>query len=335
MTGADVSGADVSAGAGRLLAVDLGGTRVKAALVRPATAGRPASVETTVVEPTPTSGAGAALELVARLGHRLAAGPAWTGVALCVPGLVAEDGRVLALPGKLAGITGIDLVGYLTETFAAPAFVCNDAIAYGVGEASCGAGAGRRRVVVVTIGTGVGVAVLEDGRPVTRGPLGGGILGGQIPIGDPAEDRADAGPGAARDTNGQPGTIEALCAAGQIVACARAAGADYPDVAAVWQAYHDGVPAAVAGVATYRRRLATALVALAQAHAPEAVVVGGGPVSTASPLFDGLADAVTGRLWPGHALEVLPAALGDAAALLGLAALHPAGDPAACPAVRG
>ncbi|MHB8340170.1 MAG: ROK family protein, partial [Mycobacteriales bacterium] len=316
-----------TAGPGRLLAVDLGGTRVKAAAIWPAAAGRPASVHTSANRPTPTSGATAALQVVADLGHHLAGGHPWNGVALCVPGLVAEDGRVLALPGKLAGITEVDLTSYLGEEFAAPAFVCNDAIAYGVGEASCGAGSDYSRVVVVTIGTGVGVSVLEDGLPVTRGPLGGGILSGQIPISDLAgSDLADGG--AARDSNGQAGTIEALCAASQIVACCLAAGGDYQQVEQVWQAYRDGAPTALAGVAVYRHRLAQALVALAQAHAPSAVVLGGGPINADCPLFDGLAEAVTSRLWPGHQLAVRPATLGDAAALLGLAQLHAAAHPA-------
>lgn len=101
-------------------------------------------------------------------------------VALCVPGVV-DAGRVVALPDKLGGLVGADLCDVLGVPVRV---VVNDAIAFGIGEAVHGAGAGAGRVLAVTLGTGVGVAVVEDGRPLGRGPLGAGLLGGQLPLGD-------------------------------------------------------------------------------------------------------------------------------------------------------
>lgn len=293
-----------------VLAFDLGGTRLKAGLVDPAAA----RVLRRRVEPSPP-GAAEALALVARVGRELAAGDDVDAVGLCVPGLVDGSGRVVALPGKLDGIVGLDLVGCLQAAFAVPAAVVNDAIAFGLGETRVGAGAGAARVVVVTIGTGVGVGVFEHGVPLGRGPLGGGLLGGQIPV---FED-----PHGPVDTNGRTGTIEARCAAARIAEAAQRSGFACSDAAAVFAAAAD--PRAAAAIAVYRRDLARALVALAHAHAPDCIVLGGGPMVAGNPVVDGLEAMVNADLWPGYRVAVRLAACGDDAGLLGVAALAAAG----------
>lgn len=281
------------------LAFDLGGTRLKAGLV--ADDGRVGNVMT---EPTPAAREVAAL--LDEVGTKLLDGGTADGVGLCVPGLVSE-GRVRALPGKLDGIVGVDLQGMLEQRFAARAVVVNDAIAYAIGEAAVGAGRGTARAVVVTLGTGVGVGVIEDGRPLGSGELGGGLLGGAIPIGEGGE-----------DTSGRGGTIEALCRATRLLELADGAYEAVPDL---YRAHHDGEQAAVTAVARFRVDLARALVALAHAHAPEVIVVGGGPATPGAPIFEGLHALVAASLFEGFEVAILPAALGDAAALAGLAAL--------------
>ena len=245
------------------LAVDLGGTRLKAARM---------------AEGEPVD-----LQVVEHGGRWLAAlREAVTAdeLLLCVPGLV-HDGRVVSLPGKLPGIENADLAELLGARI--PVLV-NDAIAYGIGEAVHGAGAGSARVLVMTLGTGVGVAVVEDGEPLGRGALGGGVLGGQLPL------EGAAG----TDTAGRSGTIEAFCRADAL-------------------AEH--------GIERYRADLVRALTALCLAHAPDCVVVGGGGAA-APRLLDGVAEAVRRGLWPGQSVEVRAGSLGDAAALVGLAHLH-------------
>ena len=287
----------------RVLAFDVGATRLKAATVDDGNVGE------VTTRPTRDLSGPAVVELLVTTATELAASEGVGAVGVAVPGIV-DDGKVISLAGKFEGLVGNDLAATMTAAMGAPTVVVNDAVAAAVGEAVAGAGVGHQRVVMMTIGTGVGTAVVEDGRPLGTGPWGAGLMGGQIPIGD-----AGQGP---VDTSGHRGTIEALCAADRLLD-AELGLTSVPDLLAAWERREIG---AAAVVASYRRSLELALLALAQAHAPSVIVVGGGPLSTATGwLLDGMTEAVSSRLWAGHELVVVPAALGDAAALAGVAAL--------------
>ncbi len=294
----------MAATASGVLAFDLGGTRLKAGIV---VGGAVVDRDTRAVPPDFAG----AWQVLLETGLRLAASHAFDAVGLCVPGIV-EHGRIISLPGKLAGSVGIDLGERLGETWERPVRVCNDAIAYGVGEATEGAGRGASRVVVVTIGTGVGVCVVEQGQPLGGGPWGGGILGGQIPIGLSGD---------GRDTSGREGTIEAGCAAVRLLDLARAAGSGHDSIEALYRAHAAGDASAAAAVDAYRLTLARALVALAHAHTPQRIVLGGGPMTRDNPVFPGLIEAIAPQLWSGYGVELALAEMGDAAALVGLARL--------------
>lgn len=285
-----------------IVALDLGGTRLKAGLVRAGTA----EVLARDVRPSAGLDVDGTLSLLRETVHGLAPEGA-SGIGLAVPGSV-EGTTITSLPGKFPGIEGRDLRDALGLDV--PMVVVNDAVAYAIGEARHGSGRGAGRVVVVTIGTGVGVCVIEDGLPLGAGTHGGGVLGGQIPIGDPGR-----GP---VDTSGRRGTIEARCGVAALLSYAAEAGAERADPAAVYTAAREGVAGAVAATETYRGWLARAIVALAHAHAPEVLVLGGGPVDPEAPWLEGLDELVGPRLWRGYAPRLRTATLGDDAALVGL-----------------
>lgn len=297
-----------------MLAFDVGGTRIKAGLVH---AGSPEVIEVRTADVGPTFGE--TLKIVRVLGREIIDGRSLEGVGLCLPGLVDERGVVISLPGKLEGVVGFDLPGFLTTEFHRNWVVVNDAVAYAIGEAAAGAGAGMGRVVVMTIGTGVGVLVVEGGHPVGGGPLGGGLLGGHIPI----SERADG----LLDTNRRPDTIEALCSARRIVDYSNEAGGSFSSVEGVYEALDRRDPAALRGIEVFKEHLVRALVALAHAHAPAAIVVGGGPITDATPLLSGLEELVDERLFGSYRVEIKRAQLGDAAGLIGLARLLEQGPP--------
>ncbi len=288
----------------RLAVLDLGGTRLKAGLLEDGAA------EPTRIVAVPHDGTmRGALDLVELVLDQLTP-DGCDAVGMGVPGLVDDDGQVLSLPGKLAGATTTDLRARLQQRTRGPVRIVNDAVAAALGEAEHGAGRGYRRVMVVTLGTGVGTAVVEGGRPLGAGALGGGLCGGGVPI---------PGSGGGVDSAGRRGTFEARCSAAALLAAVVDAGCPADDVAAAWMLFVAGDPAAVRGVSTYREDLIAGLVALACAHAPDVLVVGGGAARPA--LLDGAESAVRARLFPGQSLDVRLTELGDAAALVGLGSL--------------
>lgn len=298
-------------GRDRVLAFDVGGTRLKAGIID----ANDGTVMSLRVEETGGARADEVLAAVARVGHDLSADEECGAVGLCVPGLVAPEGKVLSLPGKLEGMVNMDIAAFLISEFGGPAVVViNDAIAHGVGEAAFGAGKDYARVVAMIVGTGVGVAVVQDGVPVTTGPLGGGILGGHIPI----SERVD-GPA---DSNGRSDTIEALCCAQRLVDYANQSGARAGSTRDVYEAWALGRREATRGIELYREHLTRAVVALAHAHAPDAIVIGGGLMIADSPIAQGIEDSVNERLFGSYEVAVRTARLGDSAALCGLACLH-------------
>jgi glucokinase len=286
-----------------ILAFDMGGTRLKAGVVS-AENGNVSAFDSVEVG----GDLDRALAALTEMGRGLTKENSCSCVGLCVPGLVDETGVVVSLPGKFDGIEGFDLRGFLRREFDLSPVVVNDAVAYGSGEAAFGAGREYAQVVVVTIGTGVGVTVLQNGKPFTKGVFGGGILGGQIPMSE-ATDGLD-------DTSGRPDTIEALCRADRIVDFA---GGSFSTVPQVYEAHSGGDTAAVNGIETYRRHLVRALVGLAHAHAPEAIVLGGGPMNVGNPIVPGLEETVNSRLFGTYRVAIRLAELGDSAALVGLA----------------
>lgn len=296
---------------GRILAFDLGGTRLKAGAVNVADG----NVESLRTEDVAGALEGA-LALLSDFGHAILKDKECVGAAMCVPGLVGEDGIIVSLPGKLDGIEGLDLPGFLESKFDLPAIVVNDAIAYGSGEAFYGAGKGFGRCVIVTIGTGVGVTVLEKARPMATGIFGGGILGGQIPISERTSGHAD--------TSGQHDTIEALCCAARIVDYCNDEGGSYKSVPEVYEGFENNEIAALAGIKTYQNHLARALVALAHAHTPDVIVLGGGPMTKDNPILPGALEMTNARLFGTYRTTLAVAALGDSAALSGLARIHSA-----------
>ena len=288
-----------------VLAFDLGSTRLKASLVTDLSAGP------VTVEPSEGCTGAEAVALPIATGRAIAGGARVDAVGMAAPGLV-DDGRVVALPGKFAGLTDVDLAAELGRALSAPVFVLNDAFAAALGEALVGAGRGHDRMAMVTIGTGVGTAVIEAGAPLGRGALGGAQVAGQMPLNFASEHV---------DTNGRSDTIEAALAAPRLLALADSRNVAVESLVTLAELVRTGDDAAVELVGVYRADLVTACIALIHAYTPSALVIGGGPVSgDARWLLAGVQEAVSARLWPGVSCVIKTAELGDAAALVGVAA---------------
>ena len=140
-----------------LLAVDLGGTRLRVAVFK----GRGDIVHKSVV-PTPSDRPAALTDAMA---DALAAGgvPA-RGAVVGAPGPVAyRSGEILRL-ANLPAWEGRVSAGRLADALDLPVLLANDADLGALGEHRFGAGTGTQDMLYVTASTGVGAGVILGGR---------------------------------------------------------------------------------------------------------------------------------------------------------------------------
>ncbi|MCX6955170.1 MAG: ROK family protein [Verrucomicrobia bacterium] len=285
--------------------IDLGGTNLKAVAVSGdgtvlQRASRATDDGTAGVDDWTT----AARATIGEFAERQGAGPGAVGV--CAPGLAAADGRSIAhLPGKLAGLTGIDWTRALGREAGVP--VLNDAHAAILGEAWIGAAKGRRHVVMLTLGTGVGGAVISDGR-LLRGAIGrAGHIG-----------HMSLDPEGAVSITGMPGAIEVMI--GDCSVAARTEGR-FSNTAALVVAHRAGDAGATRVWLKSVRALACAVGSCINLFDPEVVVIGGGIVQAGDALFLPLETELARVEWRpgGHRVPVAVAALGEWARAIGAA----------------
>lgn len=292
-----------------VLAVDLGGTRTRAALVGPDGALLVVRAEPTVLDPErPTGVVALAADVLGR-----AEGAGATAVERAV---VAVPGRVDHRRGALGTAANIPpaWMRWLTEErlsadLGLPVRLANDADCAAVGEAYFGAGRGAADVVYLTVSTGVGAGAVLGGRVVAGARSG-------LEVGHTIIDRvAYRAAGACTVEGLGSGTAmnRAAAAAGLMAEGAevvRRAAASDPVAAAVW--------------ATVVEAVGIAVVNLVWMLSPEVVVLGGGVGRNNPALLDGVRAALDRAGPPAldPPVRVVAASLGDHSALAGAAAWH-------------
>jgi polyphosphate glucokinase len=143
------------------LAIDIGGTHVKASVLDAAGAMIAAPVRVrTHRDPSPKG----VLQEISDLAVRL---PRFDRISVGFPGYV-KAGRVMSAPNLGTALwQGVRLDQVLAKKFKKPARVLNDADVQGFGVIS-----GRGLVCVLTLGTGIGSSLFEEGRLLPHLELG-------------------------------------------------------------------------------------------------------------------------------------------------------------------
>ncbi|WP_027134869.1 ROK family protein [Geminicoccus roseus] len=305
-----------------VIAVDLGGTSLRAALAGPDGQLGPIRRTRTDARGGPESVVAQIAALVAEV---CAAGndPEVLGVGLASPGpLDPFTGTVFTLP-TFQGWHNVPLRDLVARATGLPVTLENDAASAAMGEWRFGAGRGVDSLVYVTVSTGIGGGVILDGR-LLHGRMGmAGHVGHMI-----------LEPDGPRCGCGNRGCWEALAsgtALGRIVREQLAAGAPSSMQAIagrpvtaedVVTAARAGDPLGVALLAAEARYLGIGIVSLLHLFSPERVILGGG-VSTALDLMaPGIAAEIAERaMAPFRSVPVVAAALGGNVGLAGAAAM--------------
>ncbi|MFC6595073.1 ROK family protein [Kitasatospora paranensis] len=296
-------------------AVDLGGTKIAAALVD-----GDGALVARAQRPTP---ARADAETVARAVldtvDELAAHPRWAEAAALGIGSAGpvDTAAGTVSPVNIASWRGFPLVGRVAGHPAVdvPVTLIGDGVAIAEAEAWRGAAAGYRNALCMVVSTGVGGGLVLDGA-VRPGPTGNAGHIGHISV----------------DLDGAPcpcgsrGCVEILASGTAIARYAREHGWRAPDgdttAAAVAAGAAAGEAVPLAAFDRSARALAAGIAATATLVELEAVVIGGGVAQAGPLLFEPLARhlATYAALPFAQGIQVHRAVLGTDAGLVGAAA---------------
>jgi glucokinase len=289
-----------------VVAVDVGGTTIKAALVTEDGALRQLRRRPTRAE----HGADAVVETVVGVAGELAEaagadGLRPRGIGLVVPGVVDEPAGVAVWAANL-DFRDLPLAGRVAQRLRLPAVLGHDMRAGGVAEARLGAGRGARHVLFMAVGTGIAAAQVVDGQAVAGAHGAAGELGHVVVL-----------PGGPACGCGGRGCLEAVASAAAIGRRYAELAGEPRDAAGVAAALATGDPTAARVWREAVGALADGLVTAQALIDPEVVVVGGGLAEAGEALLAPLRTAVKERLTFHREPRLVRAALGDRAGCAG------------------
>ena len=311
-----------------VLALDLGASRIRAAVVRPdGTLAARADGPTRLAE-GPAVVVGDSIALLRRV---LADAPddlatAVTSIGISAPGPVDPfRGRLVEPPNMGPAFRDAAFAEPIAAALDREAWLDRDTHVALLGELGFGAAKGARHALYITISTGLGGAILSDGRLVTgpdgvAGELGHLVVDLDGPTCNCGErghlEAFSSGVAIARAARE---AVEQGSAPGLSAAAERQAPAPLTarDIAALEEA---GDRDAAAIMATARDAFAAAMVSFVDLFAPELIVIGGSLArGQGDRWLDPAREAVRTRAFrvPAARVRIVPAALGDDVGLVG------------------
>ena len=293
---------------GRHLGLDLGGTNIKWVVVEH-DGGDWRVLDRDQVATPAADGPGAVVGRLASVGvEAVAKWPGVTSAGIGVPGLYDPvSGTTRMLPNVPGTWAGRPVAGPVGAALGLPAFLINDARAFGLAELRLGAGRGASSMIGLTLGTGVGGVIAIDGR-VHQGHDGtGGEIGHQT-----------IDPGGPLCGCGNRGCLEAFARADRIAAACGTATVEE----AVARA-RAGDARAAGGIARVARYLGIGIANAVVLITPDTVVIGGGISAAADLLFEPIRAELHRRvkITSLDDVELVAAQLGTWAGAIG-AAVH-------------
>ncbi len=304
-----------------IIAVDLGGTRIRAARLNQ-------NLDIEMREETLTEVERGLDDTLERFKNMVRAvwptdGTKVTGIGVSSPGPLNPITGVIVAPPNLTGWHNVPLGDILHETFGVPVYVGNDANVAGLAETVMGAAQGYRHVIFMTVSTGIGGGVIIDGK-MLLGKTGLGAEVGHIIIQSSPEpfrlEQETAGPALAlkakaRIDAGEQSLIKDMVK-GDL---------DQISGATVGRAAKSGDALALEIVREAGRVLGLGMVSILHLFNPEIMVFGGSVSDNLGELLLGpMREAIhkyciDASYWQD--LRIVPAALGENVSIFGAAAL--------------
>lgn len=301
-----------------VVAVDLGGTRMKCGLV---TADGDAVHRET--RPTPRRDGGdavldAMIETVVELDQKAVAdGHEVRAVGLVVPGIHSARGTVRAENLAWVDVPVRDLVTQAVGPDR-PVVLAHDVRAGGYAELKRGALTGSTNALFLPLGTGIAAAMVVDGSLVSGDGYAGEIGHTRFVTGELAE-RCACGQWGCLETIASAAAIARRYSARRAARSAEAVAEDVDGAQEVLERRAAGDPDAEAVWAEAMDALVDATVLYTTLLAPTRIAIGGGLVGAGETLLGPLRTRVSKRLTFQRMPEIVPAELGEEAGCLGAA----------------
>ena len=142
----------------KIIAFDIGGTKIKAGVVE----GK--QVSSILVEKTKNSGTiEEFLSQITDIINKLMSDDIGA-IALGLPSKInPQKGEVISTT-NIPELRNFDITGYFKELYNLPVAIHNDTACFALGELYFGSAKERKRVITVTLGTGMGVAAINNGQ---------------------------------------------------------------------------------------------------------------------------------------------------------------------------
>ena len=309
-----------------VLAIDLGGTKIIAAIISDKGQVMAREYYLTLAEEGPQPVIGRVLSAIDHLlDSRNMDLSELHSISLATAGAIDIDKGLVTLSPKLPGWYNVPLRDIVKDKHRINTFLINDASAAALGEYYFGAGRGVNNLILITLGTGIGGGVIINGK-LYSGPCGsaGEIGHTTIDVNGP------------RCSCGNVGCLEMLASGtavaqeaikrisqGEKSSLVEIVGGKVGDITAeaVGVAAKDGDSLALEVILRAATYLGVGMVNVVNIFNPEMIIVGGGMAQMGDLLLNTARQVVKERAFPlsTQAVRIVTAQLGDNAGVLGAA----------------
>lgn len=309
-----------------VLAIDLGGTKIAAALITP-----DHRVTDKTYSPTPVSGGPQAatsriFAMIDRLLSKGAAGPAQLdGIAIAAAGAIDTDKGLVTSSPNLPGWLDVPLRDMVSKRYGVYTCLLNDANAAALAEHRLGAGRGTNNLIYLTVSTGIGGGIIINGELYSGTSGCAGELGHMTVEASGPECKC-----------GNAGCLEALASGtavageakrrireGELSLLTEIVSGDLEDITAekVEMAARNSDRLAIDVISRAAGYLGVGMVNLVNIFNPEIIIVGGGLSKMGELLLEPARQVVRQQAFPlcAASVRIVTAELGDNAGVLGAA----------------
>ncbi len=308
-----------------VLALDIGGTKIRLALVSPEGEILTREEHLTTAKEGPTPVINRILSAMKGIleSHRVDLSQLHS-ISIATAGVIDTDNGVITSSPNLPGWINIPLRDTVERAYGLSTFLLNDANAAALGEHEFGAGKGVANLFYITVSTGIGSGIIIDNKLYSGTSGGAGEIGHMtIDVNGPAckcgsngcLEMLASGTALARETinrikNGQKSFLAETRS-------------DIENITAreIGQAAREGDTLALEVISRAAYYLGVGLANVVNILNPDAIIIGGGLSKLGDLLLEPAIKVVQERAFqlPAQAVRIVPSQLGDDAGIIGAA----------------